>query len=99
MLAELLYPLHCMLADLLYPLQYGATPLHLAAVYGSTTCVERLLSTPGIDVNIKDRVSLCIECYMNITVMIILRTGGSGDLPIKASPISLVPFLLTPPLS
>ena len=57
--------------------------------------MERLLSTPGIDVNIKERVSLCIECYMN---MIILRTGGSGDMPIKASPISLVPFLLTPPL-
>ena len=45
--------------ELLYPLQHGNTPLHLAARGGHTTCVERLLSTPGIDVNIKDRVSCC----------------------------------------
>ena len=43
--------------ELLYPLQYGQTPLHLAARGGHTTCVEHLLSTPGIDVNIKDGVS------------------------------------------
>ena len=43
--------------ELLYPLQYGDTPLHLAAWGGHTTCVEHLLSTPGIDVNIKDGVS------------------------------------------
>ena len=43
---------------LLYPLQYGCyTPLHLAAEGGHTTCVEHLLSTPGIDVNKEDRVS------------------------------------------
>ena len=41
----------------LYPLQYGYTPLHLAAMGGHTTCVERHLSTPGIDVNIKNKVS------------------------------------------
>ena len=46
-----------MLTELLYPLQRGHTPLHLAAVEGHTTSVERLLSTPGIDVNIKDWVS------------------------------------------
>ena len=46
-----------MLAELLYPLQWGAIPLHYAAKEGHTTCVERLLSTPGIDVNIKDGVS------------------------------------------
>ena len=46
-----------MLIELLYPLQYGNTPLHLAAERGRTTCVERLLSTPGIDVNIKNKVS------------------------------------------
>ena len=34
------------------------TPLHLAAREGHTTCVEHLLSNPGIDVNIKGRVSL-----------------------------------------
>ena len=32
-------------------------PLHLAARGGHSACVERLLSTPGIDVNIKDKVS------------------------------------------
>ena len=42
--------------ELLYPLQDGYTPLHWAAEEGHTTCVEHLLSTPGIDVNIKDRV-------------------------------------------
>ena len=45
----------------LYPLQRGHTPLHHAAKEGHTTLVERLLSTPGIDVNIKDRVSCPIE--------------------------------------
>ena len=42
---------------LLYPLQHGNTPLHFAAMGGHTTCVERLLSTPGIDVNIENEVS------------------------------------------
>ena len=45
------------LAELFYPLQYGACPLHIAAMEGHTTCMEHLLSTPGIDVNIKDNVS------------------------------------------
>ena len=52
-----LYSVPNTLAELLYPLQDGHTPLHLAARGGHTTCVEHLLSTPGIDVNIKDRVS------------------------------------------
>ena len=43
--------------ELLYLLQYGDTPLHLAAWGSHTTCVEHLLSTPGIDVNVKDVVS------------------------------------------
>ena len=43
--------------ELLYPLQDGHTPLHWAAWGGHTACVEQLLSTPGIDVYIKDRVS------------------------------------------
>ena len=40
-----------------HPLQLDITPLHLAAEGGHTTCVEHLLSIPGIDVNIKNRVS------------------------------------------
>ena len=40
-----------------YSLQDGDTPLHYAAWGDHTTCVEHLLSAPGIDVNIKDRVS------------------------------------------
>ena len=49
------------LAEQLYPHQDGYTPLHLATKGGHTTCVERLLSTPGIDVYIKDRVSWSTE--------------------------------------
>ena len=45
-----------------YPHQYGYTPLHLAARKGNITCVERLLCTPGIDVNIRaGRVSQSTE--------------------------------------
>ena len=44
----------------LYVLQDGNAPLHLAAKGGHTTCVEHLLSTPGIDVNIMDMVSWSI---------------------------------------
>ena len=46
-----------MLTELLYPLQGGNTSLHLAARRGHTTCVEHLLTTSGIDANIKDSVS------------------------------------------
>ena len=58
------YIVPTMLTELhvLYPLQDGDTPLHFAAWRGHTTCLEHLLSTPGIDVNIRDRnVSLSIE--------------------------------------
>ena len=44
-----------LMTELLYPLQGSDTPLHYAAREGHTTCVEHLLSTPGIDVNIKDK--------------------------------------------
>ena len=55
-----------MLTELLYPLQGGSTPLHLAAKRGHTTCVEHLLSIPGIDVNI-NKVSWSIErCYVDV---------------------------------
>ena len=50
-----------MLTELFYSLQYdGDTPLHLAAEGGHTTCMEHLLSTPDIDVNITNRVSWSI---------------------------------------
>ena len=42
--------------ELLYPLQDGYTPLYLAAMGDDTTWVERLLSTPGIDVNNRNKV-------------------------------------------
>ena len=53
-----------MLSELLYPLQGGDTPLHLAAEGGHTNCVEHLLSTPGIDVNIVGKVSQSIESLL-----------------------------------
>ena len=53
------YIVHTMLTELL-PLQDGYTPLHLAVNGGHSTCVEHLLSTPGIDVNI-NKVSWSIE--------------------------------------
>ena len=59
-----------MLAELLYPLQGGYTPLHHAVMGGHSTCVERLLSTPGIDVNIKDEVSWSIEYSNKICTVI-----------------------------
>ena len=43
-----------------YSLQVGDAPLHLAALGGHSMCVERILSTPGIDVNIGDEVSYSI---------------------------------------
>ena len=53
------YILPTMLTELLYPSMQvcHTSPLHYAAGGGHTTCVERLLSTPGIDVNIKNMVS------------------------------------------
>ena len=51
-----------MLSELLYPLKYDCcSPLHNAASQGHATCVDHLLSTPGIDVNIKDNVSGSIK--------------------------------------
>ena len=58
-----MYMLPTVLTEKLYPLQLGQTPLHLAVGGAQTTCVERLLSTPGIDVNIKDKVNWSIEYY------------------------------------
>ena len=65
-LVRLLYFFHISIGNaiiflLLYPLQKGYTPLHLAAEEGHTTCVERLLSTHGIDVNIKNKVNNIIK--------------------------------------
>ena len=55
-----------MLTELLYPFQDGDTPLHLATLGGHATCVERLLSTPGIDVNIKGKVSQFIQKLIDV---------------------------------
>ena len=52
-----MYIVSTMLADLLYPLQDGDTLLNVALKKGHTIYVERLLSTPGIDVTTKDKVS------------------------------------------
>ena len=58
-----MYIVPAMLTQLLYPFQNGRTALHWAAILDNSTCVERLLSTPGIDVNIQDEVSWSIECH------------------------------------
>ena len=50
-----MYIVPTMLAELLQ--DAGNTALHLAAKEGHTACVDHLLSTPGIDVNIQDNVS------------------------------------------
>ena len=50
-----------LLNEILDPLQDGYTPLQFAAREGHTACVERLLSTPGIGVNIGREVSQSIE--------------------------------------
>ena len=55
------YTERTMLTELLYPIQDGYAPLHLAAMGGHTTCVEYLLSTLGIDVNIKSKVRWSTE--------------------------------------
>ena len=62
--------------ELLYPLQRDHTPLHWAAEEGHTTCVEYLLSTPGIDVSIKNWASCSIEppsarCEKNLQVLLL----------------------------
>ena len=42
------------------PLQHHNTPLHFAALEGHTTCVDHLIFTPGICVNMKNGVSRCM---------------------------------------
>ena len=44
-----MYNVPTMLTELLYPLQDGYTPLNLAAEEGDTTCLDQVLSTPGVD--------------------------------------------------
>ena len=51
------YTVPTMLAELLYPHQDGCTPLHIAVMEGRAACIERLLSIPDIDVDIKTVVS------------------------------------------
>ena len=54
-----------MLTEPFYPNshQHGTTPLHHCAMVGYSYFVERILSTPGIDVNIRDMVSSFTGCY------------------------------------
>ena len=72
---------------MLTELQLSYTPLHLAARADLTTCVERLLSIPGIDVNIKDEVSWCNEFYFileycmsfrNMYMYVLIKIFGMG---------------------
>ena len=67
-----------MLAELFYPLQDGNTPLHHAAMGGHTTFVEHLLSTPGIDVNIKNRVSWSTEFENKTCTAIVTAVSDHG---------------------
>ena len=60
-----------MLAELFYSLQDGNTPLHHATMGGHTTFVEHILSTPGIDVNIQNRVNWCTEFENKICTAIV----------------------------
>ena len=65
MLMTMYYMYMCtLLTELFYPLQLVYTLLQHAVMGGHSICVERLLSTPGIDVNIKDEVSWSTE-YSN----------------------------------
>ena len=56
------YIVPTMLTELFYPLQLDYAPLHYAADGGHTACVEHLLSTPGINVNIQSKVSCQSMC-------------------------------------
>ena len=69
---------YTLLSELLHPLQGGDTPLHWAVREGHTTCVEHLLFTPGIDVNIKDMVS----CYTYTLLSELLHPLQGGDIPL-----------------
>ena len=56
--------------------QGGYAPLHLATMGGHTTCVEYLLFTPGIDVNMKDEVS-CSDISSAIHILHMIDLPGS----------------------
>ena len=63
---------HSMLSELLYTIQWdGDTPLHVAVQGDHITCAERLLSTPGIDINIKNKVSWSVQSqtYMQMCAL------------------------------
>ena len=55
-------PWLCVQPSTVFYFENGFTPLHQAALNGHTTCVDRLISTPGIIVNIKSEVNWIIEC-------------------------------------
>ena len=63
--------------ELLHPLQDGNTPLHCTAILTNSTCMERLLSPPGVDVNIRNDVSWSIEYhthqYATVSTAMLIR--------------------------
>ena len=71
-----MYIVPTMLTELLFALQIRCTctPLHNAAKGGHSTIVKLLLSTPGIDVNIKDTVSLGVCNDQVIMICMVLNT-------------------------
>ena len=68
-----------MLTELLYPFQDGDTPLHLATLGGHASCVEHLLSKPGIDVNFKGMVSWLYKC-LHVYVYVSFGKAGAVDM-------------------
>ena len=80
-----MYIVPTMLTELLSALQIccTCTPLHNAAKGGHTTCVKHLLSTPGIDVNIKDKVSLGVCNDEVIMICMVLNTNLLLDGDVK----------------
>ena len=68
-----------------YPFQDANTPLHLAAWVGHTTCVKRLLSAPGIDVNVSNHVQqtpLMMATKYDVIKLLQMYTTCYEDYPV-----------------
>ena len=59
------------------PFQNGDTPLHLAARGGHTNCMESLLTTADINVNIQDMVSCPLYCIIFWPVIYLTSLGSA----------------------